>query len=360
MSKFDRKIKKMTKKFRAPDSYYRKVNEELEKIKQENVPAPKRKRFVKAAVLVMIICFIVSGCLLMSESKSVEASFLETFKQTILNFFGIDEEESENVGVESEKKEAVSKPDLMMELKEVVMDTQNIYAVIKITAPPSVEFKKDMTFYYFGFCQGTNYNVSGLVSGSTDCKLLEVSEDRKNVGLFVVSVGTASQIAQGEDVTVFFQDLIAGPYKDKPEVLVEGMWSLSFNASYTNSKNITVKGTDDMKYSFAGTTADIEKIKLLPLGLTLVSDVSRVDIDTLNTTDTRFVIRLRMIDGSEVIVDSPKEEDKILVSGGSIDQYEKKGRIYQKYVGQFEKPIDISKVMGIYISDYYVPLKDYD
>ena len=357
---FDRKIRKRAKRFQVPDSYYRKVDGTLDKIKEDHVAAPRRQPFVKAALYLMVLCLMISGFIFLSDMKSAEAGFLEVFKQTIMDFFGMDEEESEKAGIESEKKAAVSKPDLLIELKEVVMDTQNIYAMVKITAPPGVEFKQGMTFDYFGFCEGTNYNGSDLVPGARECTLLEVLDGRQNVGMFVVSIGTDRQIEEGKDVTVFFEDLIAGPYEDQPEVLVEGIWSLSFTASYTNTKEVTVKGTDGMQYSFAGTKADIEEIKLLPLGLTLVSDVSRVDTDTLNTTDTRFVIRLKMIDGSETIVSSPYLEDDCLESGGSVGQYEENGRVYQKYVSQFREAVDISRVVGIYIADYYVPLKDYE
>lgn len=360
MGGFDRKIKRMAKEFHAPDSYHRKVDETLEKIMEDHVAAPRKKPVVKAVAYIMILCLVISGIFLLSGTKSAEASFLETFKQTILDFFGIDEKELEKAGVESEEKTAVSKPDLLMELKEVVMDTQNIYVMVKITAPAGVEFKQGMTFDYFGFCEGTNYNASSLVPGATECTLFEVSDRKKNVGMFVVSIGTDQQIAEGEEVTVFFEDLIAGPYEDKPKVLVEGIWSLTFAAAYTNSKNITVEGRDGMEYSFAGTTAEIKEIKLLPLGLTLVSDVSKVDIDILNTTDTRCSIRMKMIDGSEIIVESPNLEDETFISGGSIGQYEEDGRVYQKYTGQFKEAVDISQVMGIYIADYYVPLKEYE
>ncbi len=360
MTRFDRKVKKMAKEFKAPDSYHERVDGTLAKIKEDYVAAPRRKPIVKAALYVMVLFVMISGILLLSDTKSAEASLLEAFKQTFFDFFGMDEKQSEITGVESEKKTAVSKPDLLMELKEVVMDTQNIYAMIKITAPPGVEFKEGMTFDYFGFCEGTNYNVSTLVPGVRDCELFEVLDGKDNVGLFVISISTDQQIEEGKDVTVFFEDLISGPYEDKPEILIEGIWSLSFTADYTNSKDVTVEGTEDMKYSFAGTTAEIKEIKLLPLGLTLISDVSKVDTDTLNTTDTRFVIRMKMLDGSEIVVDSPNLEDECFVSGGSIGQYEENGRVYQKYVGQFKEAIDISQVMGIYIADYYVPLKDYD
>lgn len=360
MTRFDKKVKRLSKEFQVPETYHKKVDEILETIQEDSVAVPRKKPVVKGAIVMTAFCIIITGFLFFSHAEVAKASFLETFKQTILDFFEMGEDESKKIGIESEKKDAVSKPDLMMELQEVVMDTQSIYAVIKITAPPSVEFKEGMTFDYFGFCEGTNYNQSTVVPGSRECTLLEVLKKKKNVATFVINVGTDKQVKEGEEVTVFFEDLIAGPYEDKPEILVEGMWSLSFTTSYTNSKDITVKGTDDMKYSFADTTADIKKFKLLPLGFTLISDVSRVPTDTLNTTDTRFIIRMKMIDGSEIIVDSPNLEDEGLVNGGSIGYYEKKGHVYQKYVGQFKKAIDISQVRGIYIADYYVPLKEYE
>lgn len=360
MTKFDREIKKLSNEFQVPESYHEKVDELLEKIQEESVVTPKKKPFIKVAIVTAVFCLCITGFLFFSGAEVAEAGFLESFKQSIMDFWGMGKDESQELGIESKKKEAVSKPDLMIELQEVVMDTQSIYAVVKITAPASVQFKEGMTFDYFGFCEGTNYNSSDVLPGARDCTLLEVLQSKKNVATFVVDIATTEQIKEGKDVTVFFQNLIAGPYDDEPEILAEGMWSLSFAASYTNSKEITVKGTDDMKYPFAGTTADIRKITLLPLGLTLVSDVSNVPVDTLNTTDTRFIIRLKMIDGSEITVDSPKLEDDCLVSGASIKQYEKKGRTYQKYVGQFRKAVDIDKALGIYIADYYVPLKEYE
>lgn len=360
MTRFDREMKKAAKEFQVPESYHKKMDGMLEKIKEDGVAAPKKKPYVKAAAVMAAIFLLLTGFFMFSDAEVAEASFLGTFKETIMDFLGMEKEEPQELGIESDKKDAVSKPDLMMELREVVMDTQNIYAVVKITAPTTVEFKKGMTFDYFGFCEGTNYNASTVMPGTRGCDILEVLEGKKNVATFVINIATDEQVKEGEDVTVFFQDLIAEPYKEKPEILVEGMWSLSFNASYTNKKSITVKGTKAMQYSFSYSKADIKRIKLMPLGLTLISDVSRVDEQTRNTTDTRFVIRLTMLDGSEIIVDSPDIEDDCLVSGGSVGNYDKNGRSYQKYVGQFKKAIDINQVVGITIADYYVPIKKYE
>lgn len=360
MTAFDREIRKKAKKFQPPEHYHRKIDDMLAQIKENTVAAPKRKPFAKAAFFLMAVCLMIGGFLFVSGTNPVEARILESFKQTILDFLGIDRVESEQNGLESEKKTATGMPDLMMELKEVLMDTQNIYAVVQITAPPSVEFNPEMTFDYYGFCEGTNYNSSGLVPGATECTLLEVLPGKKNVGLFVVSIGTGSQIAEGTEATVFFKDLIAGPYTDTPDILVEGMWNLTFTATLSDSKKITVNGTKDMNYPFAGKTAAVKKIELLPLGLTLVSDVSKISTETLNTTDTRFSIRLKMIDGSEILVDSPDSDTETLIKNSSIEQYEKNGKTYQKYIGQFRKAFDIDRVIGIYLADYYIPLKIYD
>lgn len=361
MTKFDKKVKRLSKEFQVPETYHEKVDGILGRLREDRVAAPRKKPFVKAAAIVAALCFLITGYLCFSGAKVTEAGFLETFKQTILDFFGMSEDESQNIGVESKQEEAVSKPDLMMELQEVVMDTQNIYAVVKITAPPEIEFKEGMTFDYFGFCEGTNYNESSVIPGARGCTLLEVMKNRSNVATFVVDVSTDVQIQEGKEVTVFFNDMLNGPqYEDDTEVLIEGMWSFSFTAVYTNSKKITVEGTEEMQYSFSYSKADIKKIKLLPLGLTVVSDVSRVDAETRNTTDTRVVIRLKMIDGSEIIVDSPDIDDKCLVDSSSITNDEKNGHSYEKYVGQFKKAIDIDQVLGIYIADYYVSLKDYE
>lgn len=361
MTKFDKKVKRLSKEFQVPETYHEKVDEILETIRKDCVAAPRQRWFVKVAAIMMAICIMIIGVFFFSGVEVAEASFFQDFKQTIMDFFGMGKEESQNMGIESKKEDAVSKPDLMIELQEVVMDTQNIYAVVKITAPPDVEFKEGMTFDYFGFCKGTNYNESAVIPGSRECTLLEVMKNKSNVATFVVNIGTDQQIKEGKRVTAFFKDLLDGPqYEDDTSVLVEGMWSFSFTASYTNSKEITLKGTEDMQFSFSYSKADIKKIKLLPLGLTLISDVSRVDAQTRNTTDTRFPISLRMIDGSEIIVESPDLEDDCLVSGGSIGYYDKKGHSYQKYVGQFEKAIDINQVIGITIADCYVPIKQYE
>lgn len=360
MNEFDKKIKKLSKEFQMPDTYYQKMDGILEKVVKEDVSASGKKPFKKAVLVLVLLCLVVIGYITLSNPKVAEASFLETFKKTIMDFLGMEKEDSKKMGVTSEKEKAISRPDLMIELQEVLMDTQNIYAVVKITAPPDVEFQESMKFDYYGFCEGSNYNVSSVVAGARDCTLLEVMEGRKNVALYVINVVTDKQIEEEKEVTLFLKDLIAGPYENQPTILVEGMWSLSFVSSYTESEKIVIQGTEDMRYSFLDTTAAITKIKFLPLGMTMMLDVSNVPLEVLNVSDTRLTIRLKMIDGSEKIVESPNAEGERLVSGSSFTVYEKGGKVYYKYVSQFGKAIDTKKVLGLYVEDCYVPFKDYE
>ena len=355
MTEFDKNIQKRIKNMPIPDSYHEKVKEVLEKIEEdEPVPVKKKRHPVKAAAVILVL--ILAGSLAFSATRA-KAGFMELFTQNLLSFLGLEQESSKELGIESQKQESVSKPDLMMELEEVVMDTQNIYAVVKITAPPGIEFNESMSFDYFGFCEGTNFNASQVVAGARSCELLEVSKEKKNVATFVVNVVTDEQIPEGKEACVFFKDLIADPTETEPNVLVEGMWTLNFMAEYTKSQDITIEGTSDMSYPFLDTTATVKKIKLLPLGMTLKADVSNVPREDLGISDTRLTIRLKMADGSELIVQSPDPDAKEITSSGSMAESEKGDRTYLKYVSQFEKAVDINQILGVYIEDLYVPVR---
>lgn len=360
MTKFDREMKKRAKNFQVPDTYHQKVDELLDQIQQNQVAPPKKKGYVKVAAVVAALCLVLTFGFFLSSKKTAQAGFFETFKQTVMDFLGIEKEDSEQLEIKSKKETAVSKPDLMMELQEVVMDTQNIYAVVKITAPTDIVFDQKMTFDYYGFCDGSNYTASKVVPGAKSCSLLETMDTKKNVATYVINVATDSQVKEGNEVTVFFKDLIDDATKKKPTKLIEGMWSLSFTAEYTSKKNITIKGTDSMQYPLLDSVAYIKKIKILPLGMTMISDISNVDLDTLHITDTRFPIRFKMLDGSIVTVDSPELDVDTLTDESGESEYQKKGKTYRKYVCQFRKAQDISKIVGIYVSDCYVPVKNYE
>ncbi|MBR2143693.1 SPASM domain-containing protein, partial [Anaerovibrio sp.] len=71
------------------------------------------------------------------------------FTQKIRSYFGISKEEAQEKGIESSDNKAVSKQDLMLEMYEQVMDEKNIYLLVKITAPPEIEFSDEIGFDYF-------------------------------------------------------------------------------------------------------------------------------------------------------------------------------------------------------------------
>lgn len=340
----------MKRNFPIPESYHEKVDEILDKIKEENSPVKQKNNARKVIFTVLFVCLILTGIFTFSSTGTAKIAFFDSFKNSILNFLGMDENTGNKLGIESNKESQKSKPDLMMELKEVVMDEQNLYAVVKITAPASISFTKEITFDYYGFCEGENYNASTAVTGAKECTLLEVSQSHPNIATYVVRMAADTPVKEGKNVTVFFKDLISKP-ANEPNVLVEGIWSLPFVSSYTKEKSLTIRGNKNTTYSLLGVPVSIQKIKLTPLGMTMVTDVTDIPLDTLHTSDTRITIRLKMIDGSEKLVETPDADAKMLVSGSSISEYEKKGKTYHKYTAQFEKAVDPSHVLGFIIED---------
>lgn len=357
MAKFDKKIKKLSKDFQVPESYHEKVDEILETIQENDMPVPRSRTSFRVAGIVAACCILLTGYLCFSGTVVAEAGVFELFRQTILDFFGMGENESQQIGIGSDKERGVSRPDLLIELQEKVMDSQNIYLMVKITAPPDVEFSEKVTFDYFGFCEGSNYNAMDVLPGARDCTLLELLEGEKNMATYVLTISTDQQVEEGKEVTAFFKDLVRDPYGENPQLLVEGMWSVSFTSSYTVSNDAAVEQTGDTVYSFMGTTATVKDVKLLPLGLTLVSDVSNVPLEELHTANPGITVRLKMADGSERTVESPDPEEATVTSGGSIAEYEEGGKTYHKLTSQFREAIDTSQVVGISIEDCYVPLK---
>lgn len=357
MGKFDKKIKKLSKEFQVPESYHEKVDEILETIQENDMPVPRSRISIKVAGIVAACCIVLTGYLCFSGTVVAEAGFFELFKQTILDFLGMGEDDSRKMGIGSDKENGIGRPDLLIELQEKVMDSQNIYLMVKITAPPDVELSENVTFDYFGFCEGSNYNAMDVLPGVRDCTLLELLEGEKNMATYVLTISTDWQVEEGKEITAFFKDLVLDPYGDNPQLLVEGMWSVSFTSSYTVSDDAVVEQTGDAVYSFMGTTATVKDIKLLPLGLTLISDVSNVPEDELHTAGQDITVWLKMTDGSEKIVQSSDPEAETITDGGSIAEYEEGGKRYHKLTCQFEKAIDISKVAGVFVEDCYIPLQ---
>lgn len=358
MGKFDRKVRKLAKRFQVPESCHEKVDEILGAIQENEMPAPRSKFSLRVAGIVAACCIVLTGCLYFSGTLVAEAGAFEMFKQTILDFFGMGEGESQRVGVDSSKETGIGRPDLLIELQEKVMDSQNIYLMVKVTAPPDVELSEKVTFDYFGFCEGSNYNVMDVLPGARDCTLLELLEGGKNIATYMLTISTDQQVEEGKEVTAFFKDLVLDPYGEDPQLLVEGMWSVSFTSSYTVSDEAAVEQAENTVYSFMGVTAAVMDVKLLPLGLTLVSDVSNVPVEELHTANPGVTVRLKMADGSEKTVESTDPEEATITSGGSIAEYEEGGKRFHKLTCQFGEAIDTSQVVGVSIEDCYVPLKD--
>lgn len=352
-SDFDKKMKKLSKELEIQDEYYQKVDEILDSL-PERKPSRKRGRISQ-----IVLCVAVVLCLLVINKSVANANIFETFRQTIMDFLNRgDSKKAEEAGVSSQENHIESKSDLFLELRESVIDSQTIYLLVSITAPSDIAFSEDMTFDYFAFSRGENFNTDQLIGGSRDCRLMETMEGRPNEATYIVSLSTDEELEEGEMVTVFFRDLKKNPYSDNPEMLVEGIWSISFPIAYTVSEKIEIKGTEDMEYAFLGTTARVEKIKMTPLGMKVLSDVSNVPYEDLGVSDTSVTITLQMLDGSEIVVIAKDPEvTDTLVCGGSLffDQEGEKNYIRATY--EFDETINLNQVVGITIEDLFVPVE---
>lgn len=289
----------------------------------------------------------------MINSIEANANIFENFKMTIMDILNIGEKDS---SVKSNKTQIESKPDLMLELQETVIDSHNIYLLVKITAPANVEFGEDIAFDYFAFCSSENYNSDDLIGGAKDCCLLETMEEKPNVATYVVTLSTNTDLQENDCVTVCFKDLEVNPFSNDPEMLVEGMWSISFPLEITVRDNIVIEGSADMVYPFVNTTAVLERVELTPLGILICSDVSRFPYEKLGLSDTTIAVKLKMLDGSEQMIMSHDSKDDLMIDSGSVEYCEEDGRTYQKDTYSFREALDINRVVGVYIEDLFIPV----
>lgn len=358
MNKFDRKIKELSKNIEAPASYDEKVDKVLLDImKKDASPLEKRKnRRLLPRLAICLLCII---CVVSLYTIDSHAHIFSFFKESILDFLGKGkpEEDMKNMGVESEKHSVESRLDLMMELQESVMDSHSIYLLVKMTAPPDIRFEENVLFDYFCFCRGTNYSVSQLLGGSTSCELVEVSEDFPNIATYMVSLVFDQDLEEYSEVTVCFEDLTRDPYSSDPELMIDGVWSITFYYHQTVTDRIEMDGTPDMVFPFIDTTADLLRLELSPFGIFLYADVSNFPSDELGISDTNIAIRLKMIDGSELTVVSHDPDTRGYIQGGSISFSEEEGRTYEQVNLEFTNMVNISMVVGVYIEDLYIPIR---
>lgn len=358
MNKFDKTIKKLTKNVETPASYDEKVDKVLLDImkREETILEEKSPRRLLPRIAVCLLCII---CAISLYTMDAHANLFSFFKETILDFLGRGNsaEDMGNMGVGSEKQSVRSKPDLMIELQETVIDSHSIYALVKITAPPGIVFEEKTLFDYFCFCKGTNYSVNQLLGGSRSCELLEVSEDCPNIATYVVSLVFDEELEEGSQVTVCFEDLTLDPYSSNPKLLIDGVWSCTFYYYPTVTDRIELEGSPEMVFPFINTTAELMKLELSPLNILVYADVSNFPSDELGVSDTNIAIRLKMIDGSILTVVSHDPGESGYIQGGSISFSSEGDKTYQQTNLEFTNMVDVGKVMGVYIEDLYVPIK---
>lgn len=361
VKKFDKKIKKLSKDINIPATYDEKLDKVLQTI-EEKEPVPEKKqsgkKFILAAVcLIGIICIVT-----FAGTLSSEANIVDYLKGVIQNFLGMDADKKEEIGADSKSMSVGSQADLMMEIQEAVMDTHAIYLLVKITAPTDIKLTEEIGFDYYCFCKGENYNNNQLIPGVRELHLLEVNPKKPNVGTYIVKQMLEEPLEEEESVTVSFKDMMRNPYSENPELLVEGMWSLTFPFYLTVTNNLTVEGTPDMTFSYIDTTASVRSIELTPTGLIVETDISNYPLDGRGVVDTSIAFRLKMIDGTEQLLVGHDLEFGPLVrtADRSFEDDVIEGTLetnfsYQKDVIEFEGVQNISLIAGIYIEDLYVP-----
>ncbi len=83
--------------------------------------------------------------------------------------------------------------------------------------------------------------------------------------------------------------------------------------------------------------------------------VSIYSIHNCRIPDTTIELRLKMLDGEEMYVVSRSEEESTVQSGSTFCDIVGEKTI-QKAVYEFAEPLDINKVVGIYIEDIFFPV----
>lgn len=327
------------------------IKKELEKAHQT------KKKPIGMKILIVVLCLAIGAGIIASAANSdVCADFFGGFKKTIFDALGIDKEKGEQPGVEvHDTEEEVSRKDLMMELVSKVIDKHNIYLMIKITAPPEIAFTDDIKFDYIAFSKGTNYNADALLSGATDDQLFEVSDGKTNIATYIMHISCDEELEPDSTANVFLKDLMMDPYGEKREMLVEGIWNINFTIEQTVTDNIELRDTGT-EYPFHDIMARMKSLEISPLGMTLKTDITGMNQDELGILDNSIMVRLQMIDGSQLLVRSHNLEDETIVSGGSSLFEEEDGALIMTDTYGFADTIKINEILGVYIEDVYVPI----
>ncbi len=360
MTDFDKRLLDSSKNMKLPEQYNKRIDEVLSSIPETELPSSKKRRY--KGVLIVLLCMAFIGLVLTLNVTEVKAGFFEGFRLKIMDIFNISGtdgnniKEPENIGIDSEEQSVESKPDLMIELKETIVDKKNIYLLVEVKAPANIEFNEDILFEYYAFCKGNNYIADNILGGAKTLELFEVQQNSKNRATYLISILTVDELEENTDITLSLNNLMRNPTSDNPEMLVEGMWSITFNVDYTVREEIVLENYLDVEFPFINTTAKLENVRITPLGMTFTADVSNFPYDELAITDTSIHLRIKMIDGTEYLIESHDFEEMTFVSSGAISYLEEGNRWFKQSEYSFEKQIDVNKIMGIYVEDIFIPV----
>lgn len=371
MNEFDKMMKADSDKVDIPSNYNNRVDGVLNSLPERDVKPVRRSRIpIIAAVVMAVSLFVVTLSVGKVQSN---ANFFESFKLTLMDIFHIGtgdnnsehgndaeasyQEKADKLGVESRTEEIKAKMDLMMELKETIIDTHGIYVLVQITAPSDIAFNDDISFDYYAFCEGSNYNADNVIGGAISCSFLERRKSSPNVVLYVMELTGDIGQYMGKDISACFKDLTVNPNGDDREVLVEGIWSISFVADSTVREGIEISGDGEISFPYISTTASIMKLEMTPLGLSMTSDVSNMPFDELGVSDTTISLRIRMVDGTEYVLSPYEDSERYIVDSAESEFDQADGISYQKDIYSFSSPIDIDRVLGFYVQDVFVPVQ---
>lgn len=396
MNEFDRMMKENADKLNIPNEFSHKVDDVLNSLPERELSNNNRKNnahrrwYMAAAVIALLGVFL--GTLSVGANRA-NANIFEKFKMTLMDIFdfggdrrddratdekspnmepdknyddslsdnpdnpGIESGEVDTKGVESKQENAVAKPDLMIELQETIVDTNGIYALLQITAPSDVELSSDISFDYYGFCRGSNYNADNLIGGAVTCYYLDSLEARPNAALYVMQLTGDVSEYEGEIVAACMKDLTLRPDSDDSNLLIEGMWSVSFMAEKTVRDGIEITGAESLTFPYIHSTASIVEISLTPLGISLTADVSNIPFEELGVSDTTISLKLLMRDGSEYIAAPYEDSEFYIVDSGESEFDQVDGISYQKDIYSFKDVIDVNEVAGFYVQGVFVPGK---
>lgn len=112
MTRFDKNVKRAAKNFKVPESYEKRVEETIQSLTEDDVSFPCERPKKRYKGMLVFVCACLIFVALFSTAEVTQAGFLEMFRETIIDFLGIEKTESESMGIASQKDNAVSKPEV--------------------------------------------------------------------------------------------------------------------------------------------------------------------------------------------------------------------------------------------------------